>query len=192
MNITAFNNSIVLLSRLFDCKKPTVPIITWKSEKPALTPSHVSSPLKRITPEEAGIPSETIAAFLRDIKNDISLNMHTILFVKNGCVIAEAEFGEYDMDIPKYVFSASKSVTALAIGMLIDEGRLSADEKLIDIFAEKLNPISKLKLRDNCGNASHYEKLCCVQRARLNDGDKLAGNLHQLIDKRKYQQGLQL
>ena len=162
MNITAFNNSIVLLSRLFDCKKPTVPIITWKSEKPTLTPSHVSSPLKRITPEEAGIPSETIAAFLRDIKNDISLNMHTILFVKNGCVIAEAEFDEYDMDIPKYVFSASKSVTALAIGMLIDEGRLSADEKLIDIFAEKLNPISKLKLRDITVETLLTMKSCVV------------------------------
>lgn len=162
MNLTSLNNSIVLLSRLFDCKKSTVPIISWKSEKPAFVPSQVSSPLKRATPEETGIPSETISAFLKDIKGDPSLNMHTILFVKNGCVIAQAEFGEYDMEIPKYVFSASKSVTALAIGMLIDEGRLSLDEKLADIFPEKMNAISKLKLRDTTVETLLTMKSCVV------------------------------
>jgi len=148
MNISSINSSIALLTRLCDCRNATVPIIEWKSEKPRLVSSPVSSPLPRALPEETGVPSEVITAFLNDIKSDPTLNMHTILFVKNGSVIASAEFGEYDMSTPKYVFSASKSVTALAIGMLIDEGSLSLDEKLTDIFPEKCGAVTKLKLRD--------------------------------------------
>ncbi len=162
MNISSLNNSLALLTRLCDCRNATVPIISWKSEKPPLISSPVSSPLPRALPEETGIPSEVISAFLKDIENDPTLNMHTILFVKNGSVIASAEFGEYDMNTPKYVFSASKSVTALAIGMLIDEGKLSLDEKLTDIFPEKCGAVAKLKLRDTTVETLLTMKSCVI------------------------------
>ena len=148
MSITSINNSFNLFARLFESRKATEPIIKWRSEKPLLTDEPVSSPLPRALPEETGIPSGVIADFLTDLKNDPTLDMHTVLFVKNGAVIASAEFGEHSMGIPKYVFSASKSVTALAIGMLIDDGKLSMNEKLVDIFGDLTNTISKLRLRD--------------------------------------------
>ena len=143
MSITSINNSFNLFARLFESRKATEPIIKWRSEKPLLTDEPVSSPLPRALPEETGIPSGVIADFLTDLKNDPTLDMHTVLFVKNGAVIASAEFGEHSMGIPKYVFSASKSVTALAIGMLIDDGKLSMNEKLVDIFGDLTNTISK-------------------------------------------------
>lgn len=148
MSITSINNSFNLFARLFESRKATEPIIKWRSEKPLLTDEPVSSPLPRALPEETGIPSGVIADFLTELKNDPTLDMHTVLFVKNGAVIASAEFGEHSMGIPKYVFSASKSVTALAIGMLIDDGKLSMNEKLVDIFGDLTNTISKLRLRD--------------------------------------------
>ena len=43
-------------------------------------------------------------------------------------------------------FSACKSITSLAVGMLIDEGKLSFDESVFDIFGDEINFIDRKKM----------------------------------------------
>jgi len=76
-----------------------------------------------------------IDAFLRDL-HDSLFNMHSILILRHGKMVAEAYREPYDKDRKHRMFSVSKSFTALAAGLLIDEGKLSLDDKVADFFPE--------------------------------------------------------
>jgi len=87
--------------------------------------------------------------FLQTLKSDPTINMHTLMILCGDKVICEVGFGSHDINVPVNVYSVSKSITSIAIGILIDEGLLSLDEKITNIFTEESNPIIKLKLKEH-------------------------------------------
>ena len=148
MGINSLNNTLTLIGRLFDTRQPTKPIYPDTSEKPPRRSSPIRQPLPRCTPEESGISSAHVTEFLREIAQDESLNMHSILILRNGRILTEAYFSDYDPLCWKCTFSACKSITALAIGMLCEEGKLSVDEKLTDLFESRIPPLTRLAVKD--------------------------------------------
>lgn len=107
---------------------------------------------ERCTPEEQGIESSYIARFIEEISLDRSLNLHEITILRGGKIIFESSFGAYLLNVPHVCYSLSKSITATAIGMLIDEGMLTPEESITDIFKDELTPIQisthkKIKVR---------------------------------------------
>lgn len=56
-----------------------------------------------------------------------------------GEVIDELYRRPYDKDAKTRMYSASKSVVAVAIGKLIGEGRISLDTRLVDVFADRFD-----------------------------------------------------
>ena len=105
MSIAALNNTITLLGRLFDTRQAVKPIYPDTAEKPAYHVSPVVQPLTRVSPESAGISSDAVAEFLTTLRGDETLNMHSVLLLRDGKMLAEAEFGEQDMRIWKSTFS---------------------------------------------------------------------------------------
>ena len=91
--------------------------------------------LATATPESVGVPATTIDAFLRDLHQS-RFNMHSILIMRHGKLITEAYRPPYDQDRKQRMFSVSKTFAALAAGLLIDEGRLSLTDKVVDFFPE--------------------------------------------------------
>lgn len=108
-----------------------------RPQKPAFPPRTDSAPLPRSTPEETGVSSRAINALLDTIHADPAARAQEIMIVKNGTVIAEANWSPYDSRLPHQLYSLSKSITATAIGMLADEGLLNLEENLCDIFYDK-------------------------------------------------------
>jgi CubicO group peptidase (beta-lactamase class C family) len=79
-------------------------------------------------------------------KND-EINAHSLLLVRNGKVFFEHSFGDRDINCPSYVFSCSKSFVSIAVGILLDEGKLSLDEDIESVFPDKVGRIAKLSPR---------------------------------------------
>ncbi len=148
MGINTISSTITLLGRIFDTQKQRKPILNERSDKPPYRRTPIHQPLSRVRPEEIGLDSEKIASFLREIANDDTLHMHSILILRGGKIAAEIAFEENDLSIWKQTYSAAKSITALAIGMLCDEGKLSLDSKLTDLFEKSLTPISRLAVKE--------------------------------------------
>ncbi len=148
MSLRTVNRTVSLLLRVMDPKKSTTPMVLTVPQKPPCRRLSVAQPFERVTPESQGIPSDTIAAFLRELQNDRTLNMHSVLLLRHGKVIAEAVFGDQDSGVWKMTFSACKSITALAVGMLIDEGKLTESTRVVDLFPDKTAPIARLKYKD--------------------------------------------
>lgn len=110
-------------------------------------------PLPRSTPEAEGVPSGAIQTLVDAINADSLADAHGIMVLRHGKVIAEGYWKPYAAIYPHQLYSLSKSVTATAVGMLVDEGRLSIDEALTDIFsenapAERTHPVYSLTVRN--------------------------------------------
>ena len=90
----------------------------------------------RSAPEAQGIPSEAIAAFVDAIERD-GLELHGLMVLRHGHVVAEGWWRPYRAELCHMLFSLSKSFTSTAIGFAVTEGMLKLDDRLIDFFPER-------------------------------------------------------
>ena len=86
-------------------------------------------------PESLGIPSQAILDFLNEMEVN-RLPIHSYLFMRHGQVAAEGYCPYFDANHKHRMYSISKSFTSVAVGMLIDEGKLSLTDKVAAIFPE--------------------------------------------------------
>jgi len=145
MDLIVNTNILRHLTRMFDRGRPTEPSVPQRVEKP-LCPYRAEElqPFPRKAPEEAGLSSLQIAAFLQEIEQNPELEIHGVMILRHGAVVCDAYFGAYKPCFWHVGHSLSKSVTATAIGMLIDEGKLSLDDKAVKILEKKLPPLAQL------------------------------------------------
>lgn len=148
MSLSTVNQTVALLARLLNMRKSTIPVLPTQPQKPPCSVEKTAQAFERVTPESQGISSAHIASFLEALRRDTSLNMHSLLLLRNGKVLAEVSFGAQDTHVWKMTFSACKSITALAVGMLIDEGKLSLDDHVVDFFPDKTTPVMRLRFKD--------------------------------------------
>ncbi len=93
--------------------------------------------LPHSTPETEGVPSAYIQQFFEELNACDEIHVHSVMLLRHGKVIAEGSFKPYFSGYPHMVFSLSKSITGMAVGMAVSDGLISLDEKVIDIFPEK-------------------------------------------------------
>lgn len=93
--------------------------------------------LPRSTPEEQGASSRGIIDFLNAVNNSRN-EMHSLMIVRHGKVIAEGWWKPYRPDLKHTLYSLSKSFTSTAIGFAVSENKLSVTDKVISFFPDKL------------------------------------------------------
>ncbi len=93
--------------------------------------------LLRSTPEAEGIASSAILAFVEAADRDIH-ELHSFMLLRHGQVVAEGWWTPYAPQHPHMLFSLSKSFTSSAIGLAVNEGRLSIDDPVISFFPDDL------------------------------------------------------
>ena len=98
----------------------------------------------RATPESQGISSDLFAALLRELDASKDTEMHHFMALRHGKVICECNFAPYPKGMWHITHSMCKSITGMAIGMLIEEGKLKLDENIYDIFSDQINALSKI------------------------------------------------
>lgn len=98
----------------------------------------------RATPESQGISSDLFAALLRELDASKDTEMHHFMALRHGKVICECNFAPYPKGMWHITHSMCKSITGMAIGMLIEEEKLKLDENIYDIFPDHINAFSKI------------------------------------------------
>ncbi len=88
-------------------------------------------------PDKAGISSKSIKDFLDRLYN-AEIPMHGVLIVKDDKLVFEAYQKPYNKDSLHRMFSITKSMVSLAIGILADEGKISLDDYIVDYFPDKV------------------------------------------------------
>ena len=124
----------------------------------------------------AAVDSFVNATQTRPVAPD-SITLHSIMILKHGNVVYEKWFNGHSADTPHPMFSVSKTFTATAVGLAINEGKLKLDDPVVSFFPDKLpaEPSDNLKamtVRDlltmTCGhdvepNSSRSDSLDWVQ-----------------------------
>lgn len=98
----------------------------------------------RATPESQGISSDLFAALLRELDASKDTEMHHFMALRHGKVICECNFAPYPKGMWHITHSMCKSITGMAIGMLIEEEKLKLHENIYDIFPDHINAFSKI------------------------------------------------
>src|SRR5580700_204325 len=89
----------------------------------AIPGAYASSPLPRSTPEAQGISARAVLEFVEAA--DKIYTLHSVMLVRHGKVIAEGWWKPEAADKPHVLHSLSKSFNSTAIGLAIEEGKLS-------------------------------------------------------------------
>ncbi|WP_274366255.1 serine hydrolase domain-containing protein [Paenibacillus thermotolerans] len=91
--------------------------------------------LRRSTPEEQGISSASVMNFVNAIEQ-AKLELHSLMLIRHGYVVAEGWWAPYREDRPHMLFSLSKSFTSTAIGFAVQEGLVSLDDAVVSFYPE--------------------------------------------------------
>lgn len=147
MDLITDSRALMIVKQILDTKSSVKPIFEQEAQKPRFSPAPFAKPFARATPESQGVSSAAVAGFLDALREDPTLDMHGVLVLKNGKVIAEGGFGAYDQSVWHITHSECKSITGIAVGLLIGEGRMSLDDRIVDLFAARMNKINLLTHR---------------------------------------------
>jgi hypothetical protein len=100
------------------------------------SPDFDHTALPRSTPERQGVYSGSIDSFLQAVREIHDL--HSFMLLRHGYVIAEASWRPYRATTFHRLYSLTKSFTATAVGLAVDEERFSFDDKVIGLFPDDL------------------------------------------------------
>lgn len=109
--------------------------------------------LPRSTPEEQGVSSSLLNSFIDSLISLPDVDVHHLMILRHGKVISEHHAAPYRATDLHTLYSASKTVTGLAVGLAVDDGLLTVDDKvskfLRDKMPAKLSPaLDSLTVRD--------------------------------------------
>lgn len=87
-------------------------------------------------PEQQGIDSRALAGFFRELarRNE---GLHSLVVVRNRCVVAEAYWPPYSRNQRHYLNSATKAVLSALVGIAVDDGKLRAEDLVSSYLAEE-------------------------------------------------------
>jgi len=91
-----------------------------------------NAPLPRSTPEAQGVSSSAVCDFVEAA--DKINTLHSFMLVRHGCVVAEAWWKPEAADKPHVLHSLSKSFNSTAVGLAIEEGKLSLEDPVLKFF----------------------------------------------------------
>lgn len=91
--------------------------------------------LPRSTPEQQGIASEAILNFLEAVDAS-EQEFHGFMLVRNGHVVTEGWWSPFAPEYFHTLYSLSKSFTSTAVGMMVDDKKITVEDAVISFFPD--------------------------------------------------------
>jgi CubicO group peptidase (beta-lactamase class C family) len=105
------------------------------------------SSLPRSMPADEGVDPAAILDFLDALDERPDIEMHSLMVVRHGRVVAEGWWAPYAASRPQLLYSLSKSFTATAAAFAQAEGLLDLDDTVVSHFREFAADISDPRSR---------------------------------------------
>jgi CubicO group peptidase (beta-lactamase class C family) len=90
--------------------------------------------LPRSTPLAEGVEPAAVRRLIGSL--DRVEDVHSVLVLRHGRVIAEGSWHPHTADRPHRMFSVSKSFTSTAVGIAVHEGLLTLDDRVVDLLPD--------------------------------------------------------
>jgi len=96
----------------------------------------MASSLPRGAPEDQQVDPAAILRFLDAVEDHPGVEMHSLMVVRHGHVVAEGWWAPYSAERPQLLYSLSKSFTSTAAAFAQAEGLLDLDDTVVSHFGE--------------------------------------------------------
>jgi CubicO group peptidase (beta-lactamase class C family) len=89
------------------------------------------------SPEAQGMDGEELAQVLESVREQ-GMNLHSLLIIRNGFLVSESYFQNYDQERKHELYSITKSFVATLVGIAVDQGTISGvDQKVTGFFPDE-------------------------------------------------------
>lgn len=88
-----------------------------------------------ITPVQAGSTSADIYRFMQII-DEYCPGLHSVILARGGKIFYECYYEPFHKDFKHRMYSVSKSFVSVAVGLLIEDGKLQLTDRIVDLFPE--------------------------------------------------------
>ena len=94
---------------------------------------------EKITPEQAGVTSSDVKGFIRFLE-DNGCVMHSLLLMKGDKLFGDFSWKPFSSTENHRMYSQTKSFVGVAICLLVQEGKLSLDDRVASFFPDRIAP----------------------------------------------------
>jgi CubicO group peptidase (beta-lactamase class C family) len=113
------------------------PLLATGRAPPTVTLASMSiGALPRSSPESQGVDPAGILAFLDSLESAPDIEMHSLMIIRHGRVVAEGWWSPYAPEQVHLLYSLSKSFTSTAAAFAVAEGLLNLDATVLSYFPE--------------------------------------------------------
>ena len=121
-----------------------------------------SAKLPRSLPQTQGVAPGGLLNFV-DAVEKANLNLHSLMVVRHGQVVAEGWWAPYAPQLKHTLYSLSKSFTSTAVGMAVAEGKLTVDDKIVSFFKADLpetisDNLAAMRVKDLLSMSTGHDK----------------------------------
>jgi CubicO group peptidase (beta-lactamase class C family) len=107
----------------------------------------MASSLPRSAPQDQQVDPAAILRFLDAVQDHPAIEMHSLMIVRHGHVVAEGWWAPYRPERPQLLYSLSKSFTSTAAAFAQAEGLLGLDDTVVSHFGEFAADITDARSR---------------------------------------------
>src|ERR1700754_3540428 len=137
--------------------------------------------LPRSTPATSEVSSRAITDLLDRLESQ-AVELHSLMVVRRGYVVAEGWWAPYSAGRPHLLYSLTKSFTSVAVGLAIADGLLSLEDRVVDVLPDQVP--ADISPRGRQVNIHHLLSMTSGHRTdslaeswRLEPGDLVKGFL---------------
>lgn len=140
--------------------------------KPRFKPTVNDGKFEELLPEQTGVRSEGLLKMLSALSDGGGIYPHSVVVLKDGKLIARADWTPFSSRYLHVSHSLCKSVTAMAVGIAVKEKYLSEDEKITEIFSDKLPE----NIHESMSDITLKHLLTMSSGVKFNEAGALSGN----------------
>ena len=142
----------------------------------------MASSLPRGAPEDQQVDPAAILRFLDAVQDHPGVEMHSLMVLRHGHVVAEGWWAPYSAERPQLLYSLSKSFTSTAAAFAQAEGLLDLDDTVVSHFAEFAADITdprsrSVKIRHVASMASGHTREMLSEALALDAAEPVRGFL---------------
>ena len=103
---------------------------------------HLDPALPRSLPADQHVAPAALLATVDAIDGDPAVELHSLMVVRHGHVVAEGWWAPHTPERTRLVYSLSKSFTSTALAFALQEGLVGLDDTVVSHFPELADDIT--------------------------------------------------
>lgn len=104
--------------------------------------------LPRVAPTSVGIEPKQLTLLYDSLLTSDLTELHHLMVVVDGKVAGEIHPAPFKANHKHTLYSVSKTFTAVAVGLAVDDGLLSVEDELVKFFPQYASTIKGIKIKD--------------------------------------------